>query len=618
MRRVKADGTIETFVEQGLGIPHSMVRAKDGGYLLACPFVNKIIRVAPDGTTSDVAGSGSIGDIVADPKKSGLNKPESVAYGADGTLYIGESPKGFEARARLLAISPQGVMSEVDIEAVRKPKTVLSGIAGLADGTLYVADGNNSRLLKRAPGGAWEELPATFGQSEYARLLLDPQGRVLLADTGGNRIARLKADGSLETIAGTGQAGSDGDGGPATRATLNQPSGMYFDAKGTFYVVETGSSLVRAIDTAGTIRTVAGSQGVIAQGDALTIPVNSPTAMAFDAEGRLVISETSGNTVKRLEDGKLVVIAGTIKGYSGDGGPATAAKLDTPTGIAIGPKGELMVMDSSNYVARRVNPDGTIETVAGTGERGRTKLRSAPAKTQQLDRPTGVAFDLQGRPVWADNANHQILRLNPDGTLEVIVGKAPVDDEDGGDAGDGGPATEAALKLPLGVTYDSKGNLYICDTGNMRVRKVSPDGVITTVAGVPLASALGKLLGGLPKEEGIKATEAALVGPAAICVAPTGEIYFSESGTASLSALGDLSQLGALPIALPEIGARIRKIALDGTITTIAGQGGKVLTDKSGDNSLNRPIGLLIDAKGRLVICDAGNSQIKMLPKGSF
>lgn len=617
LRRINADGTAAT-VASGLGIVRYMLPAKQGGFLITCPFLNRVRHVALDGTVTDVAGNDAAepGPVKADPLATSLLYPDAIAYAPDGTLYIGESSKNVEDHSRLFALSPSGVMTEVPTDGVRMARMNFTGLTVTKDGALWAADGFNSRLMRKKPGADWEVLSSgQFGSSEYNRLALGPAGEVLLSDSEVGRVCRVGDDGALTPIAGTGTSGYAGDGGPATSAQLAQVAQVWAGKNGTIYLADAGNALIRAIDKAGVIRTVAGTQGMVTQGDALAIAINSPTAIALDPQGRLVISETSGNTIKRLEDGKLVVIAGTAKGFSGDGGPATAAELDTPTGLAYGPKGELIFCDASNYIVRRIDAAGTISTIAGTPhDRGFLTQAQAPALEMKMNRPFSVAVDPQGNPVWSDNESNQVLKLTPDGQVHLIVGSPTRQD---GDAGDGGPAADALLHLPSGIAYDKQGNLYICDTASFRIRKVSPDGTISTVVGLGLSGTLGKLIGGKPNDEGAQATGVAVVGPSCLTVAPTGEIYYAEMGTNELASLGSLSQLGALPIALPKLGARIRKIALDGTVTTVAGDGGKVLSG-DGDDSLNRPIGLLIDGEGRLVICDAGNNQIKMLPKGKF
>ncbi|MNS24831.1 Virginiamycin B lyase [compost metagenome] len=620
IRRVNQDGTAAVAAAEGLGIPRNMVMSPEGDLIVADVFANLVKRVGKDGKVTVVAGTGGDQQTPAggQARDTGIYRPQALAYGPDGTLYIGELTKDGDRTSRLLKVGTDGIVTQIDATEILQPKTNFSGMAVGKDGSLYVVDGKNGRLAKRSPVGVWTVLADGQPYSEYTMLLITRDGRLLLSETEGNRILSIAADGSATPIAGVGTSGYSGDGGQARAAQLSGPAGMWEGPDGTIYFADAGNSMVRAIDKTGRIKTVAGVNGLVTQGDALAIAINSPTGIAIDPQGRLLISETSGNTIKRLEDGKLTVIAGSAKGFGGDNGPATAAKLDTPT--SIGYAGDtLYVLDTVNNRVRRIDAQGTITTVAGSDERIALQAQVSPANAPIGKRLFGLTIAPDGLPVWSDNDGHQIIKLRKDNQVELIAGSVGGAE---GNGGDGGDAVGAQMKFPAGLAYDAKGNLYVADTGNMRIRRITPAGKIEAFAGLPMEETLGKLLGGsIPKDDGVKASTATILGPFALCFDPAGNMYVAEAGTETMSSLGALTQLGPLTgllSSLPKVGARIRKITPDGIITTIAGAGSKVLNEASGDNSLNRPVSLLIDSQGRLVICDAANNQIKMLPKGSF
>jgi DNA-binding beta-propeller fold protein YncE len=312
---------------------------------------------------------------------------------------------------------------------------------------------------------------------------------------------------SLVTVAGLGTAGFSGDGGPATAAQLDRPIGLAVDATtGDLYVADAravylagggqGESFtrIRKIDTAGTIRTVSGDGGVDARDGefALAIRLVRETYLASDRLGavyltgasRLAILEGAGGQtawVAKLSDGVFRIIAGgtSLLGYSGDGGPALRASLGLTrsSGLALDSEGNVYVADSTNERVRRVARDGIIVTVAGTGDRGFSG-DGGPAVAAALFGPVGLAVSPDNSLYIADTNNHRVRKIDHSGNIVTVAGNGAE-----GFGGDGGQARDARLNLPLGLAFDSAGNLYIADSANNRVRMVDINGVITTVAG---------------------------------------------------------------------------------------------------------------------------------------
>jgi hypothetical protein len=221
-------------------------------------------------------------------------------------------------------------------------------------------------------------------------------------------------------------------------------------------------------------------------------------------------------------------------------------------------------------------------------------------------------------PSWSDNEQSQVLRLTPDGFVEVIAGRF---DTQTGDAPDEpGPAPDAGLSNPIGLAFDKAGDLYVCDSGNLKIRKVTGlaagTPTMSTVVGSGLGGALALLGGAKPDDEGKPAREIVAIGPLVLAFDAEDNLYFAEAGTQRLTTLGgmggiDLSQL-------PRIAPRIRRVGKDGTVKTIAGPGSALLNDPASDNSLVTPLGLAFDREGRLIVADSGNNQVKLIPKGAF
>jgi len=207
--------------------------------------------------------------------------------------------------------------------------------------------------------------------------------------------------------------------------------------------------------------------------------VDHPSSVAPDGVGGLYVASSSQNRVYRVAvDGTLTAIAGTSSnGFSGDGGLATSAQLNFPADIAVDAAGNLYIADTNNYRVRKVTTNGVISTVAGNGTIGFSG-DGRLATVAQLNRPSGVAMDAVGNLYIVDSGNSRVRKVTANGVISTVAGDGTF-----GFSGDGGLATSAQLNRLAGVTVDTAGNLYIVDSGNSRVRKVTADGVISTVAG---------------------------------------------------------------------------------------------------------------------------------------
>lgn len=304
----------------------------------------------------------------------------------------------------------------------------------------------------------------------------------LVADSGNNRIRRILPGGRITTVAGTGTAGFSGDGGPAVKAELSLPTGVAGDRGGGFLIADTANNRVRRVAPNGRITTVAGvgTEGFSGDGGAATnAKLFSPANVAATADGGFLIADNGNRRVRRVSpDGVIETVAGTGRqGFSGDGGPATEAELGAPTGLAALPSGGFLVADSQNNTIRRVAGDGTITTVAGTGDSGATGDLGA-ATEAELAEPSDVTLrGDSGAFVIADTGNQAIRRVSVSGQIATIAGTGTA-----GFSGDGGPAVEADLTAPTGVSAAGH-TVLIADNGNARIRSVSSGGTIATIAG---------------------------------------------------------------------------------------------------------------------------------------
>jgi sugar lactone lactonase YvrE len=325
-----------------------------------------------------------------------------------------------------------------------------------------------------------------------------------------------------------------------------------------------------------------------AQTQATTLPLLLPSATVFDAAGNLFFVETGNHVVRKFSSAGIVTtVAGNgVEGFAGDNGPATAAQLDSPAGLALDSAGDLFIADSHNHRIREVSSaTGTITTIAGTGAPGFSG-DGGPAKAAQLDLPTALALDASGNLYVADTNNHRVRRIaSAAGVIATVAGNGIE-----AFAGDNGPATSASIDSPNGLALDSSGNLYIADTHNGRLRRVnSSTGLISTVAGAGVVAGNVQSFGG----DNGPATAAGLALPRGLTLDSAGNLYFADSAN-----------------------HRIRRISPAGTITTVAGQGTETF---AGDNapavsaSLDSPRSVAISPAGLLTLADTANQRIRQL-----
>jgi len=291
------------------------------------------------------------------------------------------------------------------------------------------------------------------------------------------------AQGIITTIAGNGEGGFSGDGGLAISARIDNPYGITVDSKGNLYIADYSNHCIRKVDTAGIISTVAGNGVAGFDGDggpATAAQLNWPYNVAIDNIGNLYIADSFNDRIRKVNiAGVISTIAGGEQGFSGDGGPATDAQFDSPHGVAVDSNGNLYIADNRNSRIRKIDTAGIISTIAGNGVKGFSG-DGGPATAAQLYFPYDVAVDNSGNLFIADTTNNCIRKVDTAGIISTIAGNG---DGDWGFSGDGGPATAAQLDSPCGIAIDSNGNLYIADTSNNRIRKVNTAGIIYTVVG---------------------------------------------------------------------------------------------------------------------------------------
>lgn len=572
------------------------------GGLYGRPFP-AVLKVDPDGLLTLISGAPlplPAGSIGGPP----LREPGNVVLDRSGNLYIADGPRvrtvspngsvmtvagtgvsGYSgdggpatdamvANATLLAIDGLGNLYLGDLNRIRKvsPDAVITTVAGTGR---YGFSGD----LTRGPGvplGSLAGLAADGAGnlyfSENFENFDDETGSILERYA---HVRKIAPDGTITTVAGSGPSGDSGDGGPATLAQLVTAGPLALDGAGNLYVADmpaccgcVGNCLLR-------IRKVS-ANGIITT---LPLPAGALpgfiSALAADESGNLYAG--SGPFIIRISnEGAVTKVAGSGAAGCcgpvalGDGGPAAQAAM-TPIGVAVD-AGHTIYLSEGNRI-RKIAPGGIITSVAGKGVGGVQLGDGGPASNAYLCRPAGLTFDRSGALYFADACDHRIRTISPEGVITTMAGSGPINLPTV--AGDGGLATDARLNWPKDVAFDASGNLYIADSGNSRIRMVTPAGIITTVAGAGPAGYSG---------DGGPAAGAYLNLAAGVAIDASGDLYIADTGN-----------------------FRVRKVSKAGIITTVAGIGVK---GSAGDGGravlaqLRGPSGLKFDAAGNLYIAD--------------
>lgn len=594
----------------------------------------------PGYVITTVAGSDSIRDGGA-ATSAVLAYPTAVAADKQGNIYIADignyRVRKIDSSGKISTIAGRG--STVSLDAANMPVQVPTGVAGDDAGSLYVVsagyNGANGLVRKIEASGVVRTIAGggrvrNDGGAATAALLVSPHaiavdslGNVHLTD--GSSVRKVTPTGTISTVAGSASGfGFAGDGGPATSALLSLPSSLAVDRQDNLYIADTypGQQRIRKVDASGVINTVAGTTG------------GNPLAVAVDSAGNVYVADASSRIYKVSPAGLVATVAGTgAPGFGGDGGPGASAQLffrgccssyylgvNLGPGLALDGSGNLLIADNGNNRIRRLTPSGVIDTLAGVdhfagdggsatsallfepasvaidsggnlfiadSENSRIRkvtrsgvISTVAASTQELSSVAGVAVDASGNLYVPDASVNVIRKITPSGSISIFAGTPSMPYGAGSFAGDEGPAALARLNLSGGaaaVALDNAGNLYIADTKNDRVRKVTPAGMISTVAGAGERGFSG---------DGGPAKFARLSAPFSVAADAAGNLYIADESRRirKVSSSGIISSVfqdnrgiagfavdgnGDLYVASP---CSVLKVSSGGT-TTIAGAG---------------------------------------------
>lgn len=363
------------------------------------------------------------------------------------------------------------------------------------------------------------------------------------------------AQGDIHAFAGIGLRGYSGDGGAATAARFGTPYGVFASGDGSVYISDSTNQRIRKVDPQGDVSTIAGDGKAGYSGDggkATDAEIHDPAQLCMDAAGNLYFADSANNRVRRIDpSGTITTVAGTGKeGYSGDNGPAALASLNHPLGVAVDSQGGIYIADSANHCVRKVDQAGIVRAYVGTGEAGYSG-DGGPATKAQLDYPAGLAVDAEDNLYIADYYRYCIRKVTPSGVITTFAGTG-----EAGYSGDGGPATAATLNYPSGVAAGPSGSIIIADRYNQSIRLVDGQGNIYTIAGGIAPDAYE-----VPAANGLSY-------PFSACFDKSGNIYIGDNNDFRVKMVeGPDYGLPASLIASPENGAEISGAV---TVTGIA------------------------------------------------
>ena len=649
-----------------LNRPFGVAVTADGGFLIAEDGNNEVRVVSAAGAIIRVAGTGTAGNSGdgGPAIDAELNRPLGVAVTADGGFLIADA-----GNSEVRKVSAAGVITRVagtgtvgnsgDGGPATDAELLFPvGVAVTADGGFLIADyGSEVRKVSAAgvitrvagtgtAGNSGDGGPAIDAElNRPVGVAVTADGGFLIADYLNSTVRKVSAAGVITRVAGTGALGNSGDGGPATDAELNTPLGVAATADGGFLIADAGNSEVRKVSAAGVITRVAGTGALGNSGDggpATDAELEGPLGVAATADGGFLIADTGNSEVRKvsaagLASGVITRVAGTgTPGNSGDDGPAIDAELEGPLGVAVTADGGLLITDTGNSEVRKVSAAGVITRVAGNGTAGNSG-DDGPATDAELNRPFGVAVTADGGFLIADAGNNEVRKVSAAGVITRVAGTGTA-----GNGGDGGPAIDAQLNLPCGVTVTADGGFLIADHGNSEVRKVSAAGVITRVAGNGIAGnsgddgpAIDAQLYGL---RGVAATadggfliadthnnEVRKVSAAGMITRVAGTGTAGNSGDDGLAI--DAELYGPFGVSATDDGGfliadfgnnMVRKVSAAGVITHVAGTGAAGNSGDGGvatDAELHTPAAVAVTAGG-FVIADSGNYEVRKVAVG--
>ena len=602
IRKVTPGGTVTTFAgspgEKGsadgtgaaarFSLP-SGIAAGPGGFIYVADSANHTIRkISPAGIVSTLAGSPGIFGTLDGPGTTALfDYPFGVAVDASGTVFLTDQ---FSSTIRRVTAAGEvstiagrpGASGSNDGIGANARFNFPAGIVEDGNGNLYVADQFNYTIRKITPAGAVSTYAGRAGSygtvegtgsaanfTSVNGLALDGSGNLYVADRENNRIRKIAPGAVVTTLAGGGSLPGSEDG-TGSAARFRNPLGIAATAAGELYVADTGNMTVRFIDTSATVSTLAGLvSGGIEEGAGGAARFRASNGVAVDGDGNTYVADTGNHTIRKVTPAGVTSLFAGMPAVSGAlDGTGSAARFRSPRGVAVGPDGIVYVADTANNTIRKITPAGVVSTLAGATTSGSADGTGATARFRT---PGALTVDASSNLYVADTNNHTLRKITSGGVVTTLAGFP------GSTGSADGSGSVARFNFPRGITLDGSGNLYVADTNNHTIRKVTAAGFVQTFAGIP----------GVYGDNDGTGADARLYFPYSIAAGGSNDLFVADRSN-----------------------HLIRKISDAAVVTTVAGfsrqngsQGGA-----GSDIRFDNPTGIAAGPGGKLYVVDVNNA----------
>jgi sugar lactone lactonase YvrE len=475
-----------------------------------------IRKITPAGVVTTLAGTaGFSGSLDGTGDAARFDSPRDVVVDGAGNILVGD----WGGKGAIRKITPAGVVTTL---------AGTEGLVGSADGlaldgagNVFVADSINNTIQEVTVAGVVTTLAGTAGLEGSADgagaaarfnnpcgVAVDGAGNVFIADARNNTIRKVTPAGAVTTLAGTADLLSGSADGAGAVARFDNPSGVAVDGTGSLFVVDFGNNTIRKVTPAGVVTTLAGTAGLEGNADGTGADARfyQPRGLAVDGAGNLFVADVGNSTIRKITpDGVVTSLAGAGGPYGSADGTGAAARFSMPTDVAVDGAGNVFVADSNNGTIRKITPSGVVSTFAGSA--GQYGSKDGTGAAARFAGPIGLAADGVGNLFVVDFGNNTIRKVTPGGVVSTLAGSA------GQYGSTDGTGAEARFYYPSGVAVDGAGNVFVADDGNNAIRKITASGVVTTIVGVAAQTSVGDFPGPLP---------ASLVGPTGVAVDSSG------------------------------------------------------------------------------------------------